>query len=280
MDEPTPTEHLSALAHFGVEVKEARLARKLGQKHLAAGAGYSIAYVSKVEHGVLVPSEGFAERCDVVFETNGLFQRLWRRIKEEDPPTWFAPYLDLEPKASRIYDWSVHCLIGPLQTEEYTRAIFRAGNPRDTSLQIEAKVRDRTRRRDRLALDKPSGPALWSVIHEACVRAVVGGPAVMAAQVEHLLSCAELPRVDLQVMPLGRGAHAAHMPAFTLLRFTDGTPPTLWADTPLGGRLYQGEDAIMGIAEVHERMRSHALSPDDSLGVLRKIREEHLRWST
>ncbi|WP_049566500.1 helix-turn-helix domain-containing protein [Streptomyces sp. SBT349] len=273
MDETAPEGQLSSLAHFGTEVKEARVGRQLAQKHLAQGTGYSIAYVSKVEHGVLVPSQRFAEHCDTVFGTNGLFARLRRRIDESETPSWFKPYLKLEPKACRILDFSVNCLIGLLQTEDYARAIFRAGKPHENTQMIDKRVVGRMRRRDEV-LGRSGAPALWSVLHEGCLRTIVGGADVMSRQLEHLAVVGDTPGTDLQVLPFAAGAAAAHILPFTVLTFADGTPTTLWTDGPLGGRLFQTETTVAQITELYERLRAHALSPDDSLSVIRTISRE------
>jgi transcriptional regulator with XRE-family HTH domain len=273
MDEASTDGQLSSLAYFGNEVREARNARKMHQKHLAEGTRYSVPYVSKVENGVLLASERFAERCDTVFGTNGLFKRLRRRIDEMETPSWFVPYLKLEPKACRILDFSLNCLIGVLQTEEYAQAILRAGYPHDSARVIEGRVKSRMQRR-RDALEREAGPVLWAVLHEACLRIPVGGPAVMARQLQHLVKCAETPRIDLQVLPFSAGAPAAQVLSFTLLTFSDETPTTLWTDGPMGGRLFQAEATVANMTEVHERLRAHALSPDESLNMIRTISEE------
>lgn len=275
MDEANDGGEVSGLAAFGIEVLAARESRKIKQ-HLADATGYSRFYVSKVEHGVQMPSARFAERCDEVFGTNGLFQRLRRRIEYVDPPAWFTPYLRLEPKAARIFDWSVHCLVGFVQTEEYARALFRAGYPKDDEEANARKAADRLRRRQRIDQQEPRAE-IWLVVHEAALRAVVGGPRVMARQLARLAEDAETPGIDLQIMPFAAGAQGVHIPAFTLLTFSDETATSVWADGPYGGRLYQEAAVTALAARVHERMRAHALSPPESLDLLCAIREEHLR---
>ncbi|WP_255308169.1 helix-turn-helix domain-containing protein [Streptomyces marincola] len=273
MDDVRTEQQLSGYEYFGSEVRSAREDRKLTQRRLADGTGYSIAYVSKVENGVLMPSARFAERLDVVFGTGGLFSRLRRRIDETETPSWFVPYLKLEPKAHRILDWSVHCFIGVLQTEEYARAILRAGNPHEDADTIEGMVRGRMRRRQE-ALEKPGGPKLWAVIHEACIRTVVGGPDIMAAQLDDLIHVANKPDVDVQIVPFTAGAAAAHTTSFTLLTFSDKSPDTLWTDGPHGGRLTQVEATVKNVAEMHERLRAHAAPPDTSMDTIRTCAEE------
>jgi transcriptional regulator with XRE-family HTH domain len=264
---------LSPLEHFGVEVKVAREGRKLTQKHVADGTGYSVPYVSKVEHGVVMPSAAFAERLDVVIGTRGLFTRLRKRLAEVVTPSWVVSYLKLEKKATRIHDWSSTCLNGLLQTEDYARAICRAGNPHESPDAVEAMVGTRMQRyRDTFGAGTPL--RLWAVIHEACLRTVVGGPSVMARQLGHLIELAQQPRIDIQVLPFAAGADAAHSPSFSVMTFADGTPASLWTDGPTGGWLVQTAATVDNARDIFERLRACALSPGESVRTIRTMMEE------
>ena len=53
-------------------------------------------------------------------------------------------------------------------------------------------------------------PELWAVVNEAGIRRLVGGAAVMRAQLDRLLEASHQPHVTLQVMPFNTGAHAGH----------------------------------------------------------------------
>ncbi|WP_310724596.1 helix-turn-helix transcriptional regulator [Streptomyces sp. N2A] len=275
MDETTPSEHLNPLQRFGRDVRQVRLARKLTQKHLGKATGYSEGYVSKVESGTLLPrpSEKFAKGCDTAFGTGELFTGLLRRIDEGDHPSWFVPYLNLERKASRILDYSANLVMGILQTEAYARAIFRASHPREDTDLIEGRVAARLRRRELFALDNP--PLLWVILHEACLRTDVGGAEAMPEQLEYLLTVADSPHIELQVLPFSAGAPAVHMP-FTLLTF-DGSPTVLYADGPQGGKLYDSAATVASYVDSYDRLRAHALSPESSLALIKSLSKEY-RW--
>ncbi|KRV47374.1 DNA-binding protein [Wenjunlia vitaminophila] len=273
MDETTPPQHLNPLQRFGRDVKQVRLARKLTQKHLGRAAGYSEAYVSKVEAGKLLPrpSHRFAEGCDTAFGTGGLFAGLLRRIDEGDHPSWFVPYLNLERKASRILDYSANLVMGLVQTEEYARAIFRAYYPLEQAEEIEGKVAARLRRREVFAQESP--PFLWVILHEACLRTVVGGTEIMAGQLEHLLMTSGTPNIKLQVLPFSAGAPAAHAKPFTVLRFAD-SPAVLYTESRVGGRMHDSEQAVVAALDDYDLLRAHALSPDQSLALINALLKE------
>ncbi|MFH8555733.1 helix-turn-helix domain-containing protein [Streptomyces celluloflavus] len=274
MAEKPPPEDLNPLQRFGRDIKEVRLARKLTQKHLGKATGYSEGYVSKVESGTLLPrpSEKFAKGCDVAFGTGELFAGLLRRIDEGDHPSWFAPYLHLEQKASRILDYSASLVMGLLQTEAYARAVFRSSHPREDADLIEGRVAARLRRRRLFELGTP--PLLWVILHEACLRTVVGDAEVMAEQLEYLLTAVTSPHIDLQVLPFAAGAPGAHTRPFTMLTF-DGPPTVLYADGPQGGKLYDSAKTTALHLDSYDRLRAHALSPTGSLALIKSLLKEY-----
>jgi transcriptional regulator with XRE-family HTH domain len=263
---------LSPLQRFGVDVRRVRLGRKLTQKQLGRAAGYSESYVSQVESGKLLPREKFAEGCDLAFGTNGLFTGLLHRLEEGDHPTQFVPYVQLEEKAAGILNFSTTIIMGLLQTEDYAQAIFRAGHPFEPEAVIQGKVTARIGRREVLRRDRP--PTLWVVLHEASLRTHVGGPAVMAAQLDYLVVAAGQPGIDFQVIPFNAGAAAAHSVPFTLLTFAD-SPSVLYSDDPQGGRVCRTATTVASAMRNYDRLRAHALPPDESLAVIESVRKEY-----
>ncbi|WP_414507441.1 helix-turn-helix domain-containing protein [Streptomyces sp. NEAU-L66] len=274
LDETTPPEHLNPLQRFGRDIKQVRLARKLTQKQLGKATGYSEGYVSKVESGTLLPrpSEKFAKGCDLTFGTGELFAGLLRRIEEGDHPSWFVPYLNLERKASRILDYSTNIVKGLLQTEGYAQAIFEAYFSQEETEVIEGKVAARLRRREVFELSTP--PSLWTIVHEACLRTVVGGAEVMAGQLEYLLTAAAAPHIKLQVMPFSAGAPAASTRPFTVLRFTDSRT-VLYTETRVGGRMHDSAQTVDAALDDYDLLRAHALSPDRSVVLIKTLLKEY-----
>ncbi|MFF3543475.1 Scr1 family TA system antitoxin-like transcriptional regulator [Streptomyces platensis] len=273
LDETTPPQHLNPLQRFGCDVKQVRLARKLTQKQLGRAAGYSEAYVSRVEAGKLLPrpSEKFAKGCDIAFGTGELFVDLLRRIDEGDHPSWFVPYLNLEKKASRILDFSANLVKGILQTEDYARAVFSASNPQASAEGIEGKVTARMRRREVFGREDP--PLLWIILHESCLRTAVGPSGVMAGQLEYLLNAAASPHIRLQVLPFSAGAPAAHAKPFTVLRFTN-SPTVLYTETRVGGRMHDSAQTVDAALDDYDLLRAHALSPDRSVALVKTLLKE------
>ncbi|MGP4110027.1 helix-turn-helix domain-containing protein [Streptomyces sp. 4N509B] len=252
--------------------ERSRAERRITQKQLGRAAGYSESYVSRVEAGEYAPTAKFAQGCDRAFGTGRLFADLLARIDEADHPSWFLPYVELERKASRILDYSTTSIMGMLQTEDYARSIYRARYPHERADVIKGKVDARLRRRE--VMERKSPPMLWVILHEACLRTVVGGRRVMAGQLAHLVKQADSPNIDLQVMPFAAGAAAAHLLPYTLLMF-ETSPTVVYSDGPQGGRLHEKTATVVDGLNNYDRLRANALPPDDSVVLITTLCEEY-----
>jgi transcriptional regulator with XRE-family HTH domain len=135
---------------------------------------------------------------------------------------------------------------GLMQTEEYRRAVLTSygREPKDLDRLIES-----TRERQEL-LDRETVPELFVILDEAVLRRVVGGPAVMRTQLEHLRRLSERPRISIQVLPFTVGAHEAMRGPFVHLEFpvaSDpdvvyleyGRGPSTFIDDPVVAALHQ-----------------------------------------
>ncbi|MFF8613810.1 MULTISPECIES: helix-turn-helix transcriptional regulator [unclassified Streptomyces] len=265
-------EPANGAVYFGEETKALREALRLSQEQFADKLHYRQAQVSKVENGTVLASEAFADAMDRVAGTPGVYARLRAKLSKQGHPEWFVPYITLEESASGITDYSCTFLMGLLQTPEYARAVIRAAFPRETADQIERRVELRIRRQ--VVIERDAPPLLWVVIHEAVLRACVGGRDVMIGQLEHLIAQMASPHVTVQVLPYRAGAAPSHLP-FTLLSLND-TPHAVYTETPThGGQVDDSPSVVTTAVGMFDRLRMAALSEEDSLTLIRKIMEDH-----
>jgi transcriptional regulator with XRE-family HTH domain len=251
------SEYLTPLQRFGVEVREVRRGRRITQRALGSVAGYSEAYVSRVEKGTLMPSENFAHACDSLFQTSGLFERLRAQLADGGSPSWFAPYVQLERKASSVRAFECQIIPGFLQTEDYARAMLSSVRPEN----LEELVAARMARR--VILDGGSPTEVWAIVDEQTLRRKIGGAEVMRQQLEHVLDAMGRPRTIVQVIPETVPAHAGLAGPFTLLSFMRG-PDALYVDAHSQGRLSHDRAEIAVAVRSYDLLRAVALSPEDS----------------
>jgi transcriptional regulator with XRE-family HTH domain len=186
---------------------------------------------------------------------------------------WFEAYLGLEGAASVIRTFELQFLHGLFQTEAYARAVTRLGHRAAPPEEIDRRVSLRLKRQDLLTRSEP--PQVWSVIDEAALRRPVGGRAVMRAQLNRLIEVAELPHVTIQVVPFGRGGHAAASGSFTILRFAEPELPDVVYIEQLTSALYlDNRDDVDHYLEVMNNLSADALTPDGTARFLSETTRE------
>jgi transcriptional regulator with XRE-family HTH domain len=133
-------------------------------------------------------------------------------------PLGSETFYGLEDGAATIGQHSTSLVPGLLQTADYARALV-SSVPGVAAAVRQRRVDLRLRRQQ--LLDRPQPPALRMVLDEAVLHREIGGPAVLAGQLEHLLAVAQRPYLQLQVLPFTAGAHPAAGVSFTLFGFAE-----------------------------------------------------------
>lgn len=190
----------------------------------------------------------------------------WRQYS----PTGMG-YTDVETEATRVLEFSVLNIPGLLQTEAYFRAHLAGAPRRRTEEQLDNEVTVRLIRQQRLTGDEHP-LELAAIVDEAALHREVGGPGVMRAQLLRLVETSELARVTLQVLPFNAGRHAAMDGAFIVLEFPEPDEPDLLYLAHVSGATHveTGDDA-RAARLVHERLRSQALPPEESVALIERL---------
>jgi transcriptional regulator with XRE-family HTH domain len=256
---------------FAAELRAQRTARGWTQVELGKRIGYSGSFVSDVERGERAPSEDFAQRCDEAFELPGTFVRLYEDLRHNAYPPFFAPVLPYEREADQINGWSLGAIPGLLQTERYARSIIRAGRPRDDEESVQRTIDARMERQQILARPKP--PLLWCVMQEGILRNIVGDQEIMGEQLGKLIKAAEAPGIVIQVFPFTANEQAGtDGPIWIFER--PGGQTVAYTECYGGGRLIEGQDEVTHLTVVMGMLRAAALSPKESLHLMRVIRRD------
>jgi transcriptional regulator with XRE-family HTH domain len=182
-------------------------------------------------------------------------------------PTWFEAYIGLESEAIRLRDFQPLVMPGLLQTEEYARAVLRAAPNAGSTEDIERQVALRMDRQGVLA--PPGPPGLWVVLSESVLRADVGGPEVMRAQLRHLLDVAGRSNVTIQVLPSRNPAHADPISPFTILELPEAADPTVVYLEHLTGALFvETADEVQRYTVIFDHLRAEALGIGQSADLI------------
>jgi transcriptional regulator with XRE-family HTH domain len=252
----------SVLAFFGAELRRLRTAAGTSQEELGQRISYSGSLVGMVETARRAPGRDLAERCDEALGTGGVLARLWPLVSQEALPRWFRPFAEVERTATSIRSWEPLVVPGLLQTEDYARALITAWQPGDGRETVQQQVTARMERQQLLKGDDP--PLLWMIIGEVALRNPVGGPAVLREQLARLLDReAEHPKIIVQVVPLGAGAHPGLEGPLVLIT-RRGEPDVAYLEVQGRGQLVESADEVARYGLLYDVLRAVALPPDAS----------------
>lgn len=137
---------------------------------------------------------------DLAAEAN---ERAWWHDYAAALSPQYMELIGLEAEAVSAAVWQVEAVPGLLQTEEYARAIHTAHQQvvRDPPGVFERRVAVRMMRQRVLTARNPP-LELSAVIDESVLVRKVGSREVMSGQLRHLVEMAQLPNVQLRILPL------------------------------------------------------------------------------
>jgi hypothetical protein len=98
------------------------------------------------------------------------------------------------------------------------------------------------------------------VLDEAVLHREVGGPAVLARQLQRLYEAARRPGVDILVLPFSAGAHPALTESFMIFDFAAGTRnPVVHSEGMTGGLFHLKAEDVQIYREAFEDLRRRSL---------------------
>ncbi|MFW6639923.1 helix-turn-helix domain-containing protein [Nocardiopsis algeriensis] len=176
---------------------------------------------------------------------------------------------DFEAEASVIKSFQALAIPGLLETREYAEAVFRGGRYTSPG-EIERRVEARITRQE--ILTKVNPVHLRLVIDEAALRRTIGSPDVMADQLRYMLHMAELPNIDIQVLPFSAGSHAALVAPFSILEFPDHlAPPIAHVDAVTDSVFFEEPDEVSRYNATFGDIQGTALSTTQSAQFIAEV---------
>ena len=197
----------------------------------------------------------------------------WWHTYADVLPSWFQPYIGLEEATVLIRTYEVQFVPGLFQTEDYARAIITQGYKGISAETVERRINVRMNRQKLVTiLDHPH---VWVVVDEAALRRPIGGPKVMRAQIEYLVTLTERSNITFQIMPFHFGSHAAEGGAFSILRFPENDLPEVVYLEQLAGAAYLDKrEDVECYMKAMNRLCIDSMSPADSAAALGRILSE------
>jgi transcriptional regulator with XRE-family HTH domain len=201
-------------------------------------------------------------------------QQGWWKRHGEVVDAEYGDVLGLETQAKQIRTYEHSLIPGLLQTSAYSDAVLGASVVDRTPQQIEGLTSVRRERQVILTRDKD--PIVFSaVIAESAIRMRVGGPIVMAEQLEKLLAMGSRHGVSIQVAPHEIGAHAAIASSFVIYSFDALPDIDIVYSELLPSAVYheQAHDTAL-YRRAFESVSADALSPRKSAELIESVMKE------
>ncbi|MFF1272679.1 helix-turn-helix domain-containing protein [Streptomyces marokkonensis] len=287
LDRPEPAPTLLKML-VGVQLAGFREDAALSQDQAARSVGFSGAKLSRIESGKgrRPPTERDVRALLDLYGTDDyeasvllkLLQRAgepgwWQRYDKRLMPEWFDRLVGLQEAAATIRTFEIQYVPGLLQTAAYTRAVVERGLPNAPASEVQRRVELRMRRAE--LLRREDAPQLWAVIDESVLLRVLGSPAVMREQLEHLVTMAGRANVTLQIVPLDVTNASAPAIPVTYLRFGGlDLPDVVYLEHIRSANFLEDLDETEEYRIALDRLADEALKPRDSVELLRTTIQE------
>jgi transcriptional regulator with XRE-family HTH domain len=266
-NEPETSDSLKA---FGEVLKAFRKRAGLTQEELAPRVSYSPMSVASFEQGRRLPQPEFVEKCEEVLDAFGALRGAARHLSRQPGlAKWFRQWARLEAEAISLSTYECRLIPGLLQTEAYARALCVDYLPPMGDAQIDAHWEARAKRK--LLLTERPNTAYSFILEEHLFLRRTGGAGVTGELIDHVLELANLRNVEIQVMPVVRESHAGIYGPIRLLETSDNR----WFGYNEGQETGQfiSDPKVISVHQMrYARMRSQALSLEDSLSLLTRMR--------
>ncbi|WP_316755404.1 helix-turn-helix domain-containing protein [Streptomyces herbicida] len=266
--EPDPSDSLRT---FGAVVQALREHAGLSRVEFGEMVRFSKHTVESVELGRRMPDASFVERAEEALGNTGALRHSARFLTrgEAGLAAWFRQWARLERVAVSLCTYECRLVPGLLQSEGYARALFENRIPLLTDEQLEAQVSARLERQ-RMLRQRPTVPFSF-IVEESVFRRRLGGVEVLRHQLDHVLEKTAARNVTLQIVPLEAEYHSCMDGPLRLLETPEGRR-LAYSEGQESGRLISGPKEVSLLCQRYDTLRSQALHPKDSRGLLERMR--------
>ncbi|MFJ9632119.1 helix-turn-helix domain-containing protein [Streptomyces sp. NPDC091280] len=230
--------------------------------------GYGEDMIRKIERGVRIPRVEFLDRADDVLNAGGHLRAFREDVEKAQYPKKVRDLKKKEDMAVELQLYSNHNIHGLLQTPEYARALLGTWRPTYSQGELERMLAGRMARKS--IFERDPAPEMSFVQEEVTLRRPVGGTMVLRRQLEHMLEVAQLPYVELQVMPTARANHPGTGGRIQVLKFVDGSGAGRM-DDDFGGRPVESPRQLRVLELRYGIIRAQALTPEESLAFIEQV---------
>jgi transcriptional regulator with XRE-family HTH domain len=258
-------------------LRQARQATPMSQGDIAKELGWSLSKMQRIEGGevgisltdlrALLEVYGITDEAEVqrlMADARISRRQRWLITPEyrKHLPPALRQLIQFEAEATAIKAYQPVLIPGVFQTPIVAETVLSWEN---------APITDETRRvlfdvrmqRRRHTVENRNGPRYELVLDESVIKRHIGGPRVMAEQLESLLEVAELPHVSVRLVPFERSAEAGLSGAFELVTLSDDDDDAvLYREFYERDRIIHDPTEVLYFSKVFDQVAGAALSAE------------------
>jgi transcriptional regulator with XRE-family HTH domain len=254
----------------GKPISQRYLAQRLGLAHTTVGrweSGDSVPSAEDVSAAIAVLGVTGERREQILALARDSAQSDWLASGPPGVSQQLAGVMECERTTTHVISFDPLVISGGLQTSAYARAII--GGDRGLSpAEVETRVMLRMGRRDTFTRAKPA--RLLALIGEPAIKGGIGGDAVMAEQLAHLLTMSKLDTITVQVVPMNAEWNPGHAGNFALYHF-DGRPTIVYLEHYRTGAFLVDEEDVEAFRIAADDIRRVAMSLEESARLIADV---------
>lgn len=201
----------------------------------------------------------------------GAFEVARELVRLDRYPVQFQDMAGLEKTALTVSSCQPLVFDGIFQTQDYATALINGSFPPLPDQRVAELVEGRMARKS--LFDRDPVALIELVVEESVLTRRVGTQDVMRAQLQCLLSYAQMRNVTVQVLPPNRGERTDHVGLYGPLKLVE-TPMhdhLVYLEVQDEGLLISDPAKVSMYTQRYAKIRAQALSPDESLGLIREL---------
>ncbi len=262
-----------SLRTFGAVVQALREHAGLSRVEFGTRVRFSKHTVESVELGRRMPDEVFVDRAEEATGNTGALRRSAQHLSRGEPglAAWFRRWARLERVAVSLCTYECRLVPGLLQSEAYARAVFEGTVPLVPDEQVEVLVAARLERQKMLR-ERQTVPFSF-IVEEHVFRRRFSDVERVRELLDYVLEQTALRNVTLQIVPQEAGLHACLDGPVQLLETPQGRR-LAYSEGQQNGRLIGDPKEVSLLQQRYDTLRSQALNPQESRGLLERLRGE------
>ncbi|MET7567655.1 helix-turn-helix transcriptional regulator [Streptomyces sp. NPDC005492] len=266
----------SGTAHLVAALAKAlREQQGLTQVELGKITGYTGSAISAMETCAQPASDDMLVKLEEKIGAGlGIFQKARKYVLLDKYPPQFKDFSLMEAEAVTLSSYQTYVVDGLFQTEEYARALIGGGYPKLADTKVQELVEARRARRK--LFDRDPTAMIELILDEAVLRRPFGSWDIHREQLRSLAEDAERDNVSVQVVPLERALRGGHAGARGDMKLVETKEHhhVVYLEMEDESVLVSDPTKVAQLSHRYAKIRTQALSPDDSLSLIQKLAGE------